>query len=125
MRADVDPINATNFHTENLFGLFVTQGLEDPSHNMAYLLQGGLGMPSRDYYLSQDPQMAAFRAKYQTYVASLLKLAGTPTPMRKRKPSSRWKPRSHRRRKAWSIARMCTRPTTCGARATSRRKRRA
>ena len=78
LRTDVDPINDTNFHTEHLFGLFVTQGLEDPSHNMAYLLQGGIAMPSRDYYLSQDPQMAAFRAKYQTYVASLLKLAGTP-----------------------------------------------
>ena len=75
-RADVDPINATNFHTENLFGLFVTQGLEDSSHNMAYLLQGGLAMPSRDYYLSQDPQMAGFRAKYQTYVTSLLTLTG-------------------------------------------------
>ena len=77
-RADVDPINATNFQTENLFGLFVTQALEDPAHNMAYLLQGGLGMPSRDYYLSQDPQMAGYRAKYQTYVTSLLKLAGVP-----------------------------------------------
>jgi putative endopeptidase len=78
MRADVDPINATNFNTENLFGLFVTQGLEDPSHNMAYLLQGGLAMPSRDYYLSQDKEMAAARAKYEAYVTSLLKLAGTP-----------------------------------------------
>jgi putative endopeptidase len=78
LRADVDPINATNYQTANLFGLFVTQALEDPSRNMAYLLQGGLAMPSRDYYLSQDPQMAAFRAKYQTYVTSLLKLAGTP-----------------------------------------------
>jgi putative endopeptidase len=78
LRADVDPINATNFQTENLFGLFVTQALEDPKHNMAYLLQGGLGMPSRDYYLSQDAQMAAFRTKYQTYVTALLKLAGTP-----------------------------------------------
>ena len=78
LRADVDPINATNFQTENLFGLFVTQALEDPSHNMAYLLQGGLGMPSRDYYLSQDPQMAGFRTKYQSYVSALLKLAGTP-----------------------------------------------
>lgn len=77
-RAGVDPVNATNFHTENLFGLFVAQGLEDPAHNMPYLLQGGLAMPSRDYYLSQDAQMAAARAKYQTYVASLLKLAGTP-----------------------------------------------
>ncbi|MDE2086261.1 MAG: M13 family peptidase, partial [Xanthomonadaceae bacterium] len=64
LRADVDPINATNFHTQNLFGLFVTQGLEDPSHTIAYLLQGGLAMPSRDYYLSSDPHMAAFRTKY-------------------------------------------------------------
>jgi putative endopeptidase len=78
LRADVDPINATHFQTENLFGLFVTQALEDPTHNMAYLLQGGLGMPSRDYYLSQDAQMVAFRAQYQAYVTALLKLAGTP-----------------------------------------------
>jgi putative endopeptidase len=78
MRADVDPINATNFHTENLFGAFVTQGLEDTSHSMVYLMQGGLAMPSRDYYVSHDPQMVAALAKYQTYVASLLKLAGTP-----------------------------------------------
>lgn len=76
LRADVDPINATNFHTENLFGLFVTQGLEDPSRNIAYLLQGGLAMPSRDYYLSQDPAMVAVRGKYQHYVAALMKLAG-------------------------------------------------
>ncbi|HKT29448.1 M13 family metallopeptidase [Dyella sp.] len=78
MRADVDPINATNFHTENLFGLFVTQGLEDSSRNMAYLLQGGIAMPSRDYYLSQDKDMVEARTKYEAYVTSLLKLAGTP-----------------------------------------------
>ncbi|MBN8922129.1 MAG: peptidase M13 [Rhodanobacter sp. 68-29] len=76
LRADVDPINATNFHTENLFGLFVTQGLEDPSHTIAYLLQGGLAMPSRDYYLSSDAHMAEFRARYRTYVVALLKQAG-------------------------------------------------
>jgi putative endopeptidase len=77
MRADVDPINATNYQTENLFGLFIAQGLEDPSHNIAYILQGGLGMPSRDYYLSQDSEMAGYRAKYLTYISALLKLAGT------------------------------------------------
>lgn len=76
LRADVDPINATNFHTQNLFGLFVTQGLEDPDHAVAYLLQGGLAMPSRDYYLSDDPHMAAFRTQYRAYVAALLKQAG-------------------------------------------------
>jgi putative endopeptidase len=76
LRADVDPINATDFHTQHLFGLFVTQGLEDPTHHVAYLLQGGIGMPSRDYYLSDDPHMAASRASYLTYVAALLKQAG-------------------------------------------------
>ncbi|HZX69855.1 MAG TPA: M13 family metallopeptidase [Rhodanobacter sp.] len=76
LRADVDPINATNFQTEHLFGLFVTQGLEDPSQHLAYLLQGGIAMPSRNYYLSADPHMAAFRAKYLDYVTALLKQAG-------------------------------------------------
>jgi putative endopeptidase len=76
LRADVDPINATNFHTEQLFGLFVTQGLQDASHNVAYLLQGGLGMPNRDYYLATDKDMAGFRAKYQAYIATQLKQAG-------------------------------------------------
>ena len=76
LRADVDPVNATNWWTENLFGLFVTQGLEDSSHNVPYLLQGGLGMPNRDYYLNDDAQMKGFREKYQAYIASLLKQSG-------------------------------------------------
>jgi putative endopeptidase len=76
LRADVDPVNATNFSTEHLFGLFVTQGLEDSAHNVAYLLQGGLGMPNRDYYLATDKDMAGIRAKYQSYIATQLKNAG-------------------------------------------------
>jgi putative endopeptidase len=76
LRADVDPINWTNFHTDHLFGLFVTQELEDPSRNVAYLLQGGLTMPSRDYYLSDDAAMRGYREKYASYVASMLALAG-------------------------------------------------
>jgi len=76
LRADVDPINATNLSTGHLFGLFVAQGLEDPSHNRAYLMQGGLGMPDRDYYLSDDKEMVAARAKYLAYIGDMLKLAG-------------------------------------------------
>ncbi|HET8899312.1 MAG TPA: M13 family metallopeptidase, partial [Rhodanobacteraceae bacterium] len=75
LRADVDPINATHFHTQNLFGLFVTKGLETNT-NIAYLLQGGLGMPSRDYYLSDDKAMVAARDAYQTYMTALLTQAG-------------------------------------------------
>jgi putative endopeptidase len=80
LRADVDPLNNTNFQTENLFGLFVTQGLETPSRTMPYLLQGGLGMPDREYYLSADPAMAKLRTAYRAYVADLLRLAGFSDP---------------------------------------------
>ena len=76
LRADVDPLNSTNFWTENLFGLFVAQGLSDGSRNMPYLLQGGLGMPDREYYVSKEPAMAKLRTAYQSYVADMLKLAG-------------------------------------------------
>jgi putative endopeptidase len=76
LRADVDPLNNTNYHTEHLFGLFVTKGLEEASTQIPYLLQGGIAMPSRDYYLSQDPHMKDARGKYKAYVAALLKQAG-------------------------------------------------
>ncbi|TBR37103.1 MULTISPECIES: M13 family metallopeptidase [Dyella] len=76
LRADVDPVNATNWWTQNLFGLFVTQGLTDFEHNVPYLLQGGLGLPNRDYYLSNDKDMVAIREKYQAYIADLMKQGG-------------------------------------------------
>ncbi len=76
LRADVDPLNATNFWTENLFGLFVTQALEDPAHTVPYLLQGGLGLPDREYFVSNQPEMVKIRAAYQVYVREMLKLAG-------------------------------------------------
>jgi len=78
LRADVDPLNATNFDTSNLFGLWVAQDFNEPARNTAYLLQGGLGMPDREYYVSDTPQMADTRAKYTTHVASVLKLLGSP-----------------------------------------------
>ena len=78
MRADTDPINNTNFHTENLFGLFVTQDLNRPDVNIPYLMQGGIGMPDRDYYLSPKPEMAELRTAYKTYIGKILSLAGMP-----------------------------------------------
>lgn len=78
LRADADPLNATNFHTENLFGVFVTQGFNDPTKTVPYILQGGLGLPDRDYYVSADPAMAKLRGDYTPYVAKILTLAGLP-----------------------------------------------
>src|SRR5262245_7214870 len=71
IRADVDPLNATNFETDNLFGVWVTQGLTDPDHSYVYLLQGGLGLPDREYYLSTTPHMVEVRTKYRDHIAAM------------------------------------------------------
>jgi endothelin-converting enzyme/putative endopeptidase len=76
LRADVDALNNTNFHTSNLFGLWVAPGFNDSDHYAAYLLQGGLQLPDREYYLGNSERMRDLRAKYQTHVAAMLKLVG-------------------------------------------------
>ena len=78
LRADVDALNATNFYTENLFGLWVAQDLDDPTHYSPFLLQGGLGMPDRSYYVDSSASMATIRAKYQEHIAAMLRLANIP-----------------------------------------------
>jgi putative endopeptidase len=78
LRGDVDPLNMTDFSTDHLFGLWVGPGFSDPGHYTAYLLQGGLGMPDRDYYLSDDTHMAELRARYREHVEAVLQLASVP-----------------------------------------------
>lgn len=80
LRADVDPMNATNFRTENLFGIFVTQGLATPGEQLPYIMQGGIGLPDAQYYVSADPKMSEIRNKYKTYVQTILQDAGYPDP---------------------------------------------
>jgi endothelin-converting enzyme/putative endopeptidase len=76
LRADVDALNNTNFHTENLFGLWVAPSFNDSEHYTAYLMQGGLELPDREYYLSDSAAMRDIRSKYQAHVATMLRLAG-------------------------------------------------
>jgi putative endopeptidase len=51
---------------------------KDPGHYAVYLGQGGLGLPDRDYYLTEG--FAQKKQAYQAYVANLLTLAGWPDP---------------------------------------------
>ena len=78
LRADADPLNATNFYTPNIFGVFVSQALQDPGRNVAYLLQGGLGMPDREYYLGSSDSMKAHRAAYRVYLVGVANALGWP-----------------------------------------------
>src|SRR4051794_26765808 len=78
LRADTDPLNATNFQTDNLFGIFVTQGLTTPGAQIPYVMQGGIGLPEREYYLSTDAEMVRLRDAYRAYVLQILQLAEFP-----------------------------------------------
>ena len=51
----------------------------DSKHSTQYafwLTQGGLGLPDRDYYLSDDARLVGFRAKYREHVEKMLHLLG-------------------------------------------------
>ena len=78
LRADVDALNNTNFETENILGLWVAQDLDDPTQYSPFLLQGGLGMPDRSYYVDTSSAMATIRTKYQKHIAAMLGLAQIP-----------------------------------------------
>ncbi len=80
IRADVDPLNATNFQTENLFGLWISQSLSQPDLVVPYVLQGGLGLPERNYYVSASPDMAKAREGYKAYLTRIFTLANTTDP---------------------------------------------
>jgi putative endopeptidase len=80
IRADVDVLNATNYYTDRIMGLWVAEDLNDTTKYRPYLLQGGLGMPDREYYLGTSPRYAELRTKYQAHVASMLRLAGLSEP---------------------------------------------
>jgi len=78
VRADVDVFNATNLQTPNILGLWVAQDLDEPTRYSPFLIQGGLQMPDREYYLAGSPRMEEIRKKYQAHIAAALKLAGIP-----------------------------------------------
>lgn len=78
LRADVDVINEGDLFTDNVFGLWVDQDFNQPTRNSAALLQGGLAMPDRSYYLDPSPKMAEIRGAYRVHAARMLTLAGVP-----------------------------------------------
>src|SRR5215471_3607530 len=75
LRADVDPLNNTNFYTDRIFGIWVSPDLNNPTHNIPYLLQGGLGLPDRDNYLNTEKNDLELQAKYREHIVTILKLA--------------------------------------------------
>jgi putative endopeptidase len=60
----------------SFFGSYIWQDAKAPTQYAAYVSQGGLGLPDRDYYL--DAKFADKKAAYRAHVAKILTLAGWP-----------------------------------------------
>ncbi len=58
------------------FSIFGSADSEDSNMQIAYLYQGGLGLPNRDYYTANDPRSVEIRTEYVKHISGMLKLAG-------------------------------------------------
>jgi len=57
-------------------GIFVAPDAKQSTQYALWFSQGGLGLPDRDYYLSDDAKLVGFRTKYREHVAKMLTLLG-------------------------------------------------
>ena len=88
MAADLAAVKAATSHSDiarlmgesndgfgsSIFGLGVMEDMKNSSINSLYLGIGSLGLPDRDYYLSDS--FAPQRAAYQAYIGRMLTMAG-------------------------------------------------
>lgn len=59
-----------------IFPGFVGQDDRHPENYIFSMVQGGIGMPDRDYYLEDAPRFVAIRTSYVAYLEQMLTLAG-------------------------------------------------
>jgi putative endopeptidase len=61
-----------------LFSFYSSPDLHSANDVIAYIDQGGLSLPDRDYYLKDDPKMAEARKSLVEYATRMFTLAGQP-----------------------------------------------
>ena len=61
-----------------LFGAGPLPDFKNPELEILFLVQGGLGMPERDYYVSEDPKKKELLVQYEKHIARMLGLLGEP-----------------------------------------------
>jgi putative endopeptidase len=75
LKADVDPMNNGIFASKHVLGLATQASIHGEKTYVAFLVQGGLGLPDREHYVSSDPAMQVLRTRYQEAIGSVLTLA--------------------------------------------------
>jgi putative endopeptidase len=61
---------------DGFFGFFVSQDDKDSSKQIAELIQGGLSLPDRDYYIVDNPHFATIRSQFVDHMKKMFTLAG-------------------------------------------------
>ncbi|MEM7582785.1 MAG: M13 family metallopeptidase [Acidobacteriota bacterium] len=59
-----------------LFSTGVFADFKDPELNISFFLQGGLGMPDRDYYVTEDEDKRQLMVDYEQHIARMFVLLG-------------------------------------------------
>ena len=62
--------------TSPFIGFTAFPDLNNSKMNAAYIWQGGLGLPERDYYLDQDEKSKEIRQKYVEHITRMLQFLG-------------------------------------------------
>lgn len=62
--------------TESIYDIGIGVDDKNPDNYSLNLDQSGLGLPDRDYYLSDDKALVQIRTQYRQYLADMMKLAG-------------------------------------------------
>ncbi len=68
--------NAQRAGIRTPFPNYVDQDDRAPEHYIIKLMQGGIGLPDRDYYLKDDARMQAIRSRYRQHLQDMLRFAG-------------------------------------------------
>ena len=58
------------------FGLYIGTDAMDSNKNVVYISPGSIGLPDRDYYVSDDADSKEKKQKYELHVARMLQFAG-------------------------------------------------
>jgi len=92
LKTEFEKINAISNHSElavyfasaeklgytTPFSLGQYADFKDPTTYMMYVLQSGLGLPNREYYLNEDEKSIEIRNKYVAHVEAMFALADLP-----------------------------------------------
>jgi putative endopeptidase len=94
VRADLARIAAARSHEDiaqlfgepgfaSLFDVQLPPDFKNPDRYCVFISESSLGLPDRDYYLKDDPQLRQLRARYVEYVTHMLTLGGVPEAARR------------------------------------------